>query len=48
MALRKQPGIKVLFTVAPENIEYTEGLDEFLSAPINIPELVAMVTKLAD
>jgi DNA-binding NtrC family response regulator len=47
MARLKRPGIKVLFTVAPENVEYTEGLGEFVSAPIDIPQLVAMVAKLA-
>lgn len=47
MARLKRPGIEVRFTVAAENIEYTEGLGEFVVAPIDIPELVAMVTKLA-
>jgi DNA-binding NtrC family response regulator len=47
MAGLKRPGIKVLFTVAPENIEYTEGLGECLAAPIDSSELVAMVTKLS-
>ena len=46
MAQAKQSGIKVLFTVAPENIEYTEGIGEFVAAPIDIPQLVTMVTKL--
>src|SRR5215468_11982485 len=43
MAPLKRPGIEVVFTVAAENIEYTEGLGEFVAAPIDIPELVAMV-----
>jgi DNA-binding NtrC family response regulator len=47
MARLKRPGIKVLFTVAAENIEYTEGLGEFIAAPIDIAELVAMVNELA-
>jgi len=47
MARLKRPGIEVLFTVAAENIEYTEGLGEFVAAPIDIRELVAMVNKLA-
>jgi hypothetical protein len=42
----KRPEIRVLFTIASENIEYTEGLGEFVVAPIDISELVAMVTKL--
>jgi DNA-binding NtrC family response regulator len=46
MAQAKQSRIKVLFTVAPENIEYTEGIGEFVAAPIDIPQLVTMVTKL--
>jgi len=46
MARLKRPGIKVLFTVAPENVQYTEGLGEFVSAPIDIPKLVAMITEL--
>ena len=46
MAQAKQSRIKVLFTVAPENIEYTEGIGEFVAAPIDIPRLVTMVTKL--
>jgi hypothetical protein len=29
----KKPGVKVLFTVAPENIDYSEGLSEFWSPP---------------
>jgi DNA-binding NtrC family response regulator len=47
MTRLKRPEIKVLFTVAPENIEYTEGLGEFLAAPIDIRELAAMVNKLS-
>jgi DNA-binding NtrC family response regulator len=47
MARMNQPLIKVLFTVAAENAEYTEGLGETVIAPIDIPELVATVGKLA-
>lgn len=46
MTLLKRPGIKVLFTVAPENIEHAEGIGEFLVAPIDIPGLVAKVAEL--
>src|SRR6266404_6483909 len=46
MALLKRPGLKVLFTVAPENIEHAEGVGEFVAAPIDIPELVAKVAEL--
>jgi hypothetical protein len=34
------------FTVAPENIGHTEGIGEFVAAPIDIPQLVTMVSKL--
>jgi DNA-binding NtrC family response regulator len=44
----RRPGVKVLFTVAPENIVHVEEVGEFLVAPIHIPELVAVVTKLAE
>jgi DNA-binding NtrC family response regulator len=44
----RRPGVKVLFTVAPENIDHVEEVGEFVVAPIQIPELVAIVTKLAE
>jgi DNA-binding NtrC family response regulator len=43
-----RPEVKVLSRVAPENIDHVEEIAEFLVAPIQIPELVAAVTKLAD
>ena len=46
MARAKRPWIKVLFTAAAENVEFTEGLGEVVTAPIEIPELVATVAKL--
>jgi DNA-binding NtrC family response regulator len=48
MARMKLPGIKVLFTVAPQNVEHTQGEGEFVVAPIDIPELVAAVGQLAE
>jgi hypothetical protein len=43
----KQPWIKVVFTIAAENLEYTEGIGEDVIAPIDVAELVASVAKLA-
>ena len=39
MARMKRPWIKVVFTIAAENLEYTEGIGEAVIAPIDIPEL---------
>jgi DNA-binding NtrC family response regulator len=47
MARVKQPLIKVVFTVAAENVEYTEGLGKAVTAPIDVVELLAVVAKLA-
>jgi DNA-binding NtrC family response regulator len=47
MARMKQPWIKVVFTIAAENLEHTEGIGEAVIAPIDIAELVATVGKLA-
>ena len=47
MARMKRPWIKVVFTVAAENLEHTEGIGEAVIAPIDIAELVATVGKLA-
>jgi hypothetical protein len=43
----RRPSIKVVFAVAAENAEYTEGLGETVTAPIDIPELVATVASAA-
>jgi DNA-binding NtrC family response regulator len=48
MALLKRPGIKVVFTLAPENVEYAEDLGEFVVAPIEMQELVATVARITD
>jgi hypothetical protein len=37
----KRPAIKLVFTAEAENVEHTEGLNEAVAAPIDIPELVA-------
>jgi hypothetical protein len=42
----KQPSIELVFTVAAENAEYTEEFGETLTAPIDIPELVAVVARV--
>ena len=47
MARMKRPWIKVVFTIAAENLEYTEGIGEAVIAPIDIPELLATVATLA-
>jgi DNA-binding NtrC family response regulator len=47
MARIKRPSIKVVFTVAAENVEYTEGLGEAVTAPIDVSELVATVARIA-
>jgi DNA-binding NtrC family response regulator len=46
MARHKRPGIKVLFAALAEMEEYAGDLGEFMPSPINIPELVATVTRL--
>jgi hypothetical protein len=38
----------VVFTLAPENVEYAEDLGKFVVAPINMLELVATVARLAE
>jgi hypothetical protein len=47
MARMKQPWIKVVFTIAAENLEYIEGIGDVVIAPIDIAEFVASVAKLA-
>jgi DNA-binding NtrC family response regulator len=46
MARRKTPGLKVLFVARPENQEYTQGIGEFMAAPVSIPDLVDRVSVL--
>jgi len=47
MARMKRPSIKLVFTVMPEYVEYAEELGEIVTAPVDIPELVATVGKIA-
>ena len=47
MARMKRPSIKLVFTVMPEYVEYAEELGETVTAPVDIPELVATVAKIA-
>jgi CheY-like chemotaxis protein len=47
MARMRRPSIKVVLTAAVENVEYPEGLGATLTAPIDIPELVATVASAA-
>jgi hypothetical protein len=43
----KRPSIKLVFTVIPEYVEYTEELGETVTAPIDIAELVAAVSRVS-
>jgi hypothetical protein len=43
----KRPEIKVVFTAAAENVEYTESIGEAVTTPIDMSELVATVVRLA-
>jgi hypothetical protein len=43
----KRPEIKVVFTAAAENVEYTEGIGEAVTAAIDMSELIATVATLA-
>jgi DNA-binding NtrC family response regulator len=47
MARMKRPSIKLVFTVVPEYVEYTEELGETVTAPIDIAELVAAVSRVS-
>jgi hypothetical protein len=42
----KRPSIKLVFTAVPEYVEYTGELGETVTAPIDIPELVAAVSRV--
>lgn len=46
MARRKTPGLKVLFVARPEKQEDTQGIGEFMAAPISIPELVDRASRM--
>jgi DNA-binding NtrC family response regulator len=46
MARFQRPGLNVLFVGVPERREYTDGLGEFLSAPVTAHGVVAMVGRM--
>lgn len=46
MARRKLPDIKVLFVARPESQRHTDGIGEFMPAPVSIPELVERVSQI--
>jgi DNA-binding NtrC family response regulator len=48
MALTKKRGLRVLFVARGENREHTEGLGEFLTAPVTGSELVASVDRILE
>jgi hypothetical protein len=39
----KKPGVKILFAALPEPQEHTEGIGEFLPAPVDPADIVARV-----
>jgi hypothetical protein len=41
---RRIPGLRVLFVARPEWREHTEGIGEFMVAPVSLPELVDRVS----
>jgi len=46
MARVKRRGIKVLFVGMAERLEHTQGVGEFLAAPITARDVVAMVGEM--
>ena len=46
MARNRRPAITVLFFGPARLLEHTDGVGEFLPAPITVPEIVETVTKL--
>lgn len=46
MARQRIPNLKVLFVARPEDQEHTEGIGEFMAAPVSIPELVKRVSTM--
>jgi len=43
MARMKKPGVKVLFAALPEMQAHTEGVGEFLPAPADPADIVALI-----
>jgi DNA-binding NtrC family response regulator len=46
MATVKKPGVKVLFAARPEMQAHTEGVGEFLPAPADPADIVALIGKM--
>jgi DNA-binding NtrC family response regulator len=46
MARVKKPGLKVLFVALPEMQKHTEGVGEFLAAPADPADIVALIGKM--
>jgi DNA-binding NtrC family response regulator len=46
MAKMKKPGVKVLFAALPETQAHTEGVGEFLPAPADPADIVALIGKI--
>ena len=46
MARAKRPGIQVIFTALAEFEHLAAGLGEFMAAPVNVPDVVAVVERL--
>jgi CheY-like chemotaxis protein len=46
MARRRIPDLKVLFVARPEWREHTEGIGQFMTAPVSLPELVDRVSAM--
>jgi CheY-like chemotaxis protein len=42
----KKPGVKILFAALPETQKYTEGVGEFLPAPVDPADIVARVGSM--
>jgi len=48
MARYKRPSIRVVFTARPEFAQHADGLGEFLSMPVNVPDIVQVVERLLE
>jgi DNA-binding NtrC family response regulator len=46
MTKMKKPGVKVLFAALPETQKHTEGVGEFLPAPVDPSDIVSRVSTM--
>ena len=46
MARMKRPGVKVLFVARPDTRGFTDGVGEFLPAPVATADIVAAVERI--